>query len=171
MSKLPSASRHRASDDRPFKALSHEQLLKGHDARYKSALKRMRRNGDPARAYELLQAAAADGDGYSLYAIATWRLHGFFLKKNLREATRLLRKAADAQVAFACFDLAVCYEQGDGLKKDLSKAAKYYLRAFLLGDRSAAGAIERLFYWYGDEISLRAISKEFSAYRREGRGG
>ena len=143
-------------------------MLHGHDARYRSALRLMRRDGDPAKAHALLQAAADDGDGYSIYAIATWYLHGFFLKKNLRDATRLLRKAADAQVAFACFDLAVCYETGVGVKQDLSKAAKYFLRAFLLGDGNAPGAVERLFYWYGKEIDLRTVSREFGAYSQEG---
>ena len=168
MSKLKPPGRRRAVDGRPFKTLSHEQLLKGHDARYRSALKLMQRGGDPAKAHALLQAAADDGDGYSIYAIATWRLHGFFLKKNLREATRLLRKAAGKQVAFACFDLAICYELGEGVKQDLSKAAKYFLRAFLLGDGNAAGAVERLFYWYGKAIDLRTVSREFGAYSQEG---
>ncbi|MEV8521417.1 tetratricopeptide repeat protein [Dyella marensis] len=135
--------------------------MKGRDQRYKTALKLMQRGGDVAKAHALLAAAADDGDAFSIYALGTWRLHGFFLKKNLREAARLLRLAADADVAYACFDLAICYEQGEGVKKNLSHAAKYYLRAFLLGDEESAASVERIFCWYGSELNLRAISKEF----------
>lgn len=60
------------------------------------------------------------------------------------------------------------FELGEGVKQDLRKAAKYFLRAFLLGDDAAAGAVERLFYWYGKEINLRTVSREFGTYRQEG---
>ena len=140
---------------------SQHELIKGTDSRYRSALRLMQRGGEAADAYPLLVAAAEDGDGLSMYAIGTWRLHGFHLKKNLREAVRLLRLAADADVAYACFDLGVCYWKGEGVKQNWSKAAKYYLRAFLLGDRDAAEALETIFYWYGGEINLRAIAREF----------
>lgn len=124
---------------------SQHELIKGTDSRYRSALRLMQRGGEVAKAYPLLVAAAEDGDALSVYAIGTWRLHGFHLKKNLREAVKLLRLAADADVAYACFDLAVCYQKGEGVKKDCSRAAKYYLRAFLLGDGATAEALETIF--------------------------
>lgn len=121
----------------------------------------MNRGGSEDKAYALLQAAVDDGDASSKYALGTWYLHGFFVKKNMRTAIKLLREAADENVAFAAFDLAVCYERGEGVKRDFAQAARYYLRAFLFGDIQGAGAVERLLFWKKEALAGRKLSKEF----------
>lgn len=131
------------------------------DKRYKGALRIMNRGGSEDKAYVLLQAAVDDGDASSKYALGTWYLHGFFVKKNTRTAIKLLREAADENVAFAAFDLAVCYERGEGVKRDFAQAARYYLRAFLFGDIQGAGAVERLLFWKKEALAGRKLSREF----------
>lgn len=121
----------------------------------------MNSGGSPDKAYPLLKASAESGDAVSKYALGTWYLHGFFLEKDVRTAIKLLREAADENVAFAAFDLAVCYELGTGLKKNLGKAVQYYLRAFLFGDIEGAVELERVLYWEKEKPKTRKLSKEF----------
>jgi TPR repeat protein len=140
------------------------------DRRYAKALAIVTKGGDVARAYAYLEQAAAEGDGLSIYAIATWRLRGFHVKRNVREATRMLRTAANKDVAWACYDLAALYLRGIGLKQSYNEAARYYLRAFFLGDPRAADALEWVFYRQGKHVSGGAVATEFGRYlARQGR--
>ncbi|WJI14308.1 hypothetical protein MWN52_11705 [Pseudoxanthomonas winnipegensis] len=98
------------------------------------------------KAYQHLVEAQLNLDHRADYALATWYLHGRFVRKNLRKSIKLLRSACDAKVPDACFDIAVLYETGIGVKKNLKKAAAYYLKAALLGDKSAANEVARCLY-------------------------
>lgn len=132
---------------------------------YRSALKIME-NHDLSKAslaYDLLEKAMQGGDSRATYAIGTWLLHGFYLKKNVRRGVSLIAKAADDQVADAAFDLGVCYELGTGRTISHSKALCYYMRAFLLGYAPAAVEIERLLYWGDASVRNRPLSREFKA--------
>ena len=95
---------------------------------------------DLARAlkvYELLRLEMNSGNHEAQYAIGTWYLHGFFLKKNIRKGISLIAEAADNGVADAAFDMGVSYELGAGRKVNEKKALCYFMRAFLLGDPGA----------------------------------
>ncbi len=124
----------------------------------------MKDGGEVEKAYRLLSSASDDGDAHAQYAIGTWYLHGFFIKKSLRQAIELLRKAAEADVSSAAFDLAVCYELGQGVRRNINAAAGLYLRAFLLGDLDAAIELERVLYWEKDLRMGRVLSKEIGRY-------
>lgn len=137
----------------------------GDDPRYKRALAVMYKSGNHEKAYALLTAAAADGDALSTYALATWHLFGIYVRKNLKEGNRLLRIAADKNVAAACSDLGVSYYNGWGVRRSYNSAAKFYLRAFLLGDVDAAQWIMQLFYWEGTEVSPRTVGREFGRFQ------
>lgn len=106
------------------------------------------------------------GNHEARYAIGTWYLHGFFLKKNIRKGVSLIAEAADNGVADAAFDMGVSYELGAGRKVNEKKALCYFMRAFLLGDPDAAVEIERLLYWGSLDIRNRPLSREFSKYAR-----
>jgi TPR repeat protein len=134
------------------------------DKRYSNALRIMKRDGSVTRAYELLSAAAEDGDAFSKYALGTWYLHGFFVKRNLRNAIKLIREAAERNISSAAFDLAVCYELGIGIRKNIEEASRYYLRAFLFGDVEGAVELERVLYWESDLSAGRKLSKEFGRF-------
>lgn len=128
---------------------------------YQSALRLMKQGGDEGEAYKLLVASLKERDARAAYALATWYLYGRFLSVNKRRARDLLIIASNGGIADAAFDLAVMYERGDGIKKDTKKAARYYLRSFLLGNKDSGASVARLFYWgIGVEVN-RGIAKEF----------
>ena len=130
---------------------------------YSRALAILRRNPEAQdRAYPLLLEAMEEGDYRAHYAIATWYLHGHHLRQNLAKSVRLLRQAAKHDIAEAAWDLAVCHEVGSGVPKDGAKAAAYYLQAFRLGDRGAAHALDRLFYWGIGVSKCRPLAAEFA---------
>jgi TPR repeat protein len=55
------------------------------------------------------------------------------IPKNDALAAEWFEKAAAHNFKYACYNLAVCYEQGEGVEKDEKKAAEYYERAALQG--------------------------------------
>ena len=99
--------------------------------------------------YELLLAADKDGDARATYALATWYLHGNrFCKKDYRRAIQMLKRAAQADIASAAFDLAVSLEKGKGARKSLKEAFRHFVQAALLGDAQSHYEVGRM-YFYG----------------------
>ena len=47
----------------------------------------------------------------------------------------------------ACFDLAVCYENGFGVKKNTKKAFLFYSKAILLGEKQSIYEVGRCYYY------------------------
>jgi uncharacterized protein len=93
-----------------------------------------------------LERASDLGNGKAIYALGTWYLHGRVYKKDFKKAVELLKVACDKNIPDAHFDLAVCFEKGKGIKKNLREAFLSYLRAFCLGDKDAAYEIGRCYY-------------------------
>ena len=117
---------------------------------YRQALAEMESAApDIARAHELLKMAVDKGDVYAAYALATWHLFGQapVLRRNARRAVPLLQIAAEAGMALAEFDLAVCFEKGAGIHQDQRMAAKLYLRAALHGDAGAHYEVGRCYHF------------------------
>lgn len=118
---------------------------------YNQALKIMEAAApDLQRAYKLLKHAEGRGDVRAIYALATWHLHGkeAVVGKNLKIAIAKLKAAAQAYHADAAFDLAVCYEKGEGVRKSERRAFEYYLMSALWGDQNACFEVAR-FFEYG----------------------
>jgi hypothetical protein len=65
--------------------------------------------------------------------------------KDLPEATRSLRKAADKGDASAMHNLGRMYEDGSGVAKDLAEAVRWYRAAADKGHASAMNALGRMF--------------------------
>src|SRR5206468_3779626 len=82
-----------------------------------------------------------------IYALANWHLHGKGVKRNLKTAVKLLRRAAAGRHPVAEYDLAVTYELGKGgLRKNPQAALYWYRRAANDGDAGAAVEVARLYY-------------------------
>lgn len=128
---------------------------------YDMALTLMQRDGAEEEAYPLLLDAIKQGDFRAHYALGTWYLFGRHVPKDYRKAFVLLKKAADRDIAEAAFDLAVCYEKGEGVKANASKAAAMYFRAMRCGDKSAAKELRRMFYWGIGVEKNRFLAAEF----------
>jgi hypothetical protein len=74
-------------------------------------------------------------------------LHGKFYETNLRESVKLLRQAAESDIPDALYDLAICFEEGRGVRKNLDKAANLYLRAALHGHKQSVYEVGRCYYY------------------------
>jgi hypothetical protein len=94
-------------------------------SKYDEALAVMkRRKPDLATAADLLVEAHGSGDYRATYALATWYLHGRHFPKSIRSAVKLLRQAASDNIPEAMYDLAICYENGEGMAKNEHKAVE-----------------------------------------------
>lgn len=106
-----------------------------------------RKPPDLIQADALLEEAHAQGDRRATYALATWSLFGNAVcPKDQRRAIRLLKLAAEADVAAAHFDLAVSYETGQGIKKNEKTAYRHFLAAALNGDNDSFAEVGRCLY-------------------------
>ena len=117
--------------------------------KYEEALKIARQGKVVTRkVHDLICAAHEEGDARATYAFATWLLFGTrHCKKDLRTAAVLLKQAAEADIADAAYDLAVSYEGGNGVRKSLKAAFRYYVQAALLGDAQSHYEIGRMYFW------------------------
>ena len=71
-------------------------------------------------------------------------LEGTGVAKDLAEAARLYRLAADQGFARGRSNLGRMYENGTGVSKDLAEAARLYRLAADQGDASAQAHLKRL---------------------------
>ncbi|MDZ4381724.1 MAG: hypothetical protein U0942_10325 [Parvibaculum sp.] len=133
----------------PAMLLSNSGMEEAMAGEYERALKNAKRSKRPSRrTYELLRVVADNGDPRAIYAIATWYLHGHeFTGTNFKKAAQMLRKAADAGIAEAAYDLAVSCEKGLGVKKSEKTAFRLYVRAALLGDAQSHYEVGRMYFW------------------------
>lgn len=119
---------------------------------YLSALKIMQSKApDKAKAFKYLQRAFELKDASAAYALATWYLHGIYVKKDLKRGVKFLRQAISTEyIPEAFYDLAISYEKGLGIKKDEKKAYDLYLNAAIWGHKKSYFEVGRcLFYGLG----------------------
>jgi TPR repeat protein len=115
---------------------------------YETALRLATKSGKRSKkVYELLLAAASEGDLRATYALGTWYLFGTrFTKKDTRLAMTMLLKAANGGIPDAAHDVAVSYERGVGVRKSRRLAFEYNVRAALLGDAQSFYEVGRMYY-------------------------
>ena len=95
------------------------------DKRYVAALKIMRRGGDPAKAHELLLAAAEDGDPFSIYALGTWFLHGSFREKKQGPSNSHDQGSRAEECCLGSVRHSRIVRGGDGVKKGINQTARF----------------------------------------------
>ena len=108
---------------------------------------------------QLLNESISQGNKKASYSLASWYLNGFHVRKNYKRAFSLLKIAVEggSENGFTLYkdalsDIAVCYELGHGVEKDLHKAFHYYLLSAFSGDAQALEEISRCLY-YGIGVS------------------
>lgn len=116
----------------------------------------MKDNSNEALAFSLFEQAHESGDPRATYAIATWYLHGRYVKKNINKAVLLLKQSARKKVPDAMYDLAACYEGGTGVKKGKRKAFELYLKAAIRNDHQSVEEVARC-YWFGIGVNKDRI--------------
>lgn len=118
------------------------------DDSYEEALRAVRgENPNIEKARILLEEAFQQGDPRAAYALGTWYFHGKVFPTNKRIALKLFRYAAKKCVPIACFDLAVCFERGCGVRRSFRSAFSHYLQAALLGDKESVYEVGRCYYY------------------------
>ena len=75
-------------------------------------------------------------------------LQGRATKQNYSEAFTLLKKAADAGMKEAQFELGVMYANGEGMKRDMALAATYIELAANQGSSAAQYALGKIYIYY-----------------------
>lgn len=144
--------------------MNRKKLIPALKTEYDLALLAARRKlPDLAHVAALLESAHSSNDRRATYALATWHLYGHAgYAKNLRKAVQLLKHAANSDVTAAHFDLAVCYETGEGVKKNEARAYLHYLAAALNGDLDSLGEVGRcLFHGIGTTRDRKAAEVWF----------
>ncbi len=117
--------------------------------------------GSEDKVFELLLSSHSDGDFRATYALATWYLHGRFVRVDLKKAIKFLKLAAENHIADAQHDLAVSYEKGVGIEKNECKAFEFYLKAALNGDIQSIYEVGRCFYYGIGTEENRALAEIF----------
>ncbi len=105
---------------------------------------------DKKLAARLMREAADMGHPMASYALGTWYLHGYgeAIDCDFVRAVDCLKRAANAGIPDACYDLAVCYSEGEEIKKNDATAFEYYLRAALRGEEVSVNSVGTC-YFYG----------------------
>jgi len=121
--------------------------MKAGEKAYRQALSEARKKNPRLDiVLELLNTAIEKNNPDAMYALASWYLHGKHVRKNYAKACALLLPAS-ARVADASSALAICFEKGQGVKKNLSKAFYYHVNAAMLGDPEAYYEVGRCYYY------------------------
>lgn len=124
-------------------------------------------NADAKLATQLLEDALKNDDPHAAYALGTWYFHGSNgLRKSQAKGVELWHIAARAKLSDALFDLAVCYEKGTVVKKNVERAFQLFLDAAIRGDEQAVFEVARC-YTYGIGIPINMQVAEIWAARAE----
>ena len=97
-----------------------------------------------AEAVALIEAAAADRFVPAYTLMGTILSQGAFLRRDPKEAERLLKEAAQAGDATAMNNLAVLYAEGDGIPADLPLAKEWADKAARKGIMTASNLVARI---------------------------
>ena len=116
------------------------------DILYKKALKlAQKKHPNDKKVFELLERSLAKNNPLAMYAMGTWYLHGYYVKKDIKKDFNLISAAAQKNVPDDCFDLAIFYEKGNKVKKNKRKAFSLYMRGALYGDKLSFYEVGRCF--------------------------
>ena len=118
-------------------------------------VERYRRKPDWRRYVSLIQAAAAAGNDWARYVMATWFLHGFRegrIRVNRPRALRLLRSASRS-CPNAMVELARILEDGIDVRRDHASARRLLVKASEFG---SVHALIHLAWIYGEGVNVRA---------------
>ncbi len=128
-----------------------------------------RPDGDFETGLALLRVAVEAGEPIAQFALATLYLDGRqpYVRVNKRKGIALLKAAALANVVDAQFDLANCYELGEGVDKDGRLAFEWYLRAALYGHSQSVWEVGRCYYFGIGITQDRRLSDIFADRAKE----
>src|SRR5215469_12033516 len=98
-----------------------------------------------------IRIRAALGNAEAEAALADMYARGEGRTRDLTEAARWFRRAAEQGNAAAQYNLGTMYANGEGVPRDRAQAARWYQKAAEQGDDDAANELGRM-YWTGDGV-------------------
>lgn len=133
-----------------------------YDEQYQKALELAKAGeGYSEAAEKLLRQGVEKGHGASAYALGSWYLHGVSpIPQDTEAAVELFELAAEKGNPDAWYDLAVCFEAGEGKPQDPSRAAYFYLIAAMLGEQPSIFEAARIMH-HG-KVDLAKVQNEFT---------
>lgn len=121
-----------------------------------------KRPPDMAKYFPLIRRAAQLGDPVAQESYGAWLLEGYrtdagrvLLRRNPKQAVRLLTASALAGNALAQLALGTCWYEGTGVRRDLGQAAVWYRRAARVGLQDAAANLANVLRDWGDRQGER----------------
>jgi uncharacterized protein len=110
-----------------------------------------------SKAVDWYRKAAEDGEGRAQMKLASLLLQGQNATSNYGEVHRLCEKAASLKFSPGAYCMGQLYEQGLGVERDISKAAKWFSEAANMGLAIAAFRVGEM-YWKGEGLQQDRIS-------------
>lgn len=115
-------------------------------------------------AKELLQQSSELGLSKSSNLLGDWYIKKIIPGDNYKEAFKLYTRGCEFGDMRSFSRLAMCYEKGYGIKKDIPKALELYEKSVELGNKDACFSIARI-YEKGENIKMD-LSKAILWYKR-----
>jgi TPR repeat protein len=102
--------------------------------------------GESDRVLSLLDLGVEEGDERAIYARAVCFSNGKYGSAiDESKAFILFSRLSESSITEALFDLAVCYDLGQGVTKNQFTAFEYYLKAATLGHKEACSQVSEFF--------------------------
>jgi TPR repeat protein len=101
--------------------------------------------GDYAKAMQIWLPRAEGGDASAQYEVGKMYADGLGTQRNLTEAARWYRLAAEHGANWVNFDLGLMYAEGQGVPQDYSRALDWYRKGARVGDTRAQLNLARMY--------------------------
>ena len=112
---------------------------------------------------------ANDGDNESQYRLGTCYEKGELIEKDMNEAIKWYRLAAEQRNPDALFQLGECYHNGNGVEQNDKEACSWYLEAALEGQIKAQCALGNCFF-YGEGV-IENLNNAYIWYQKSAERG
>ena len=116
------------------------------------------------RAQRLMESRAAQGAPRAMLTLGKIALHGLAGAPDAEAAVAWFRRAADAGLPEALYEMGVAYEIGRGVPRDADRAREFLLRAAEGRDPTALVRLARLDLAAGDVAAARRSLRESAAH-------
>ena len=111
-------------------------------------------------AYQLALPAAQSGDANAQYVLGKLLWRGLGVTRNDADAAKWFTHAVEKNNADAMADLAVMYQLGEGLEKDLPRGLSLLVKAGEMGSAAAPAHLGRM-YQYGEAVKKDLIRARY----------
>ncbi len=145
-----------------------ETLPADPEAQYQLAQAYLRGIGvpkDPAKAYELVKMAAAQGHADAIGGLGYFPASGIMVKKDLAEAAECFRKGAEKGSARAQVNYGLALVNGRGVPANAAEGLKWIEKSASQGQPHAF-YVQGLFFYHGTAGQAQDYAKAFALFQK-----